>query len=161
MSDYNATARTNYFKVKDVAALKAELIEHGITPDSHEGARAGAEFVLDDGPGNTPSGSIALFSYSTWPSFDEDSVAQRLGIFDEETDVPQKHASLQALISSHLVEGEVAIFFEIGFEKMRYLGGVSVAINAAGETRRIDLADIYELAKELTTTEHAVTLAEY
>lgn len=161
MADYASNARTNYFRVKDVAALKAELLEYGITAASWDLSRRGAEFVLDEDASNSPAGSIALFSFGAWPSLDEDSVANRLDIEDEETPVPDQHESLHELIAAHLIEGEVAVFMEVGFEKMRYLGAVAVAVNSAGETRRVDLEDIYDLAKEITTEAAVVTHASY
>jgi len=161
MADYTATARTNYFLVKDVDALKAELRTYGINPATWAENQRGAEFVLDDGADNKPVGAIALFSSGTWPEMDEDSVAMRLEIEDEETPVPGAYVDLTGLIANHLVEGQVAVFMGVGFEAMRYLGGAAVAVNAAGETRRIDLEDIYAVAKELTTDEHPVTFAQY
>ncbi len=63
-----------------------------------------------------------------------------------------------AELAAHLVEGHVAIFREIGHEKMRYLVGHTLAVNAKGDTRQINLDSIYDSAKELG--EHA-TLCEY
>jgi hypothetical protein len=161
MADYTATARTNYFLVKDVEALKAELRTYGIEPATWAENQRGADFVLDDGPKNKPAGAIALFSFGTWPQMDEDSVAMRLDIEDEETPVPGAYVDLTGLIANHLVEGQVAVFIEIGFEKMTYLAGGATAVNAAGETRSIDLEGIYAVAKELTTDEHPITIAQY
>jgi hypothetical protein len=155
MSPYSATARTNYFKVKDVDALKAELIKYGITPASFAEASSGETFVVDDGI-NAPDGSIALFSFAAWPSFQEDAIAERLEVEDVRT-VPAKHNSLHSLVSAHLVEREVAIFIEVGSEKLNYLRGVTIAVNAAGETRRLDLDDIFELAMELTDEDTVIT----
>lgn len=161
MADYAANARTNYFIVKDVDALKADLNRYGITPASWAEARLGAEFILSEDAGNRPQGSIALFSLGSWPSLDEDFVAERLGIDDDETPVPNEHESLYELVAAHLVEGEVAVFVEVGMEKMRYLGGIALAVNSAKETRQVDLDDIYALATELTTDNRPVARAEY
>lgn len=156
MADYIATARTNDFRVKDIAALKDELRSYGITPAAPEEARMGAEFVLVE---NT-DGSIALYSYGRWPQLDDESVAARLDIDDEETPLPDQHEDLSALIASHLVDDEVAIFIEVGAEKMRYLGGSALAINAKGEHRRVDLEDIYDLARQLTSKPQSLTYAQ-
>lgn len=43
----------------------------------------------------------------------------------------------------------MAIVREIGYEKMRYLVGYTVAVNAAGESLEVSLDDIYEAAKRL------------
>jgi hypothetical protein len=161
MANYDASSRTNYFLVKDVEALKNALRTYGITPATWGDSQRGAEFVLANDAKNKPEGSVALFSMGTWPGLDEDSVAERLGIEDEETALPNAHASLIELVAEHLVDGQVAVFMEIGSEKMRYLGGTAVAVNAAGETKRVDLEDIYTLARELTTEEHPITQASY
>lgn len=159
MANFNATARTNIFRVKDVDALKHDLSTYGITPATWDESRRGAEFVLDDRPVNQPAGSVALFSFGGWPSLDEEDTASRLELFEEDDVVPSEYESLHQLVAAHLIEGEVAIFMEAGAEKMRYVSGVTVAVNSAGDTRRIDLDDIYELAKELTTDQHPITRA--
>lgn len=54
-------------------------------------------------------------------------------------------ADLPALVSRHLVEGEVAIFTTVDTPDL----GVSEAINSTGERRKVDLSDIFDLANEL------------
>lgn len=151
MANYAANARTNKFRVKDVDALVADVARAGIT--IVEQGRPGVPVYGDielvrrnsqvDG-----SERVELFASEGWPSFDEDSVADRLGLEEDQT-VPDLPDSLHMIVSRHLVEGEVAIFVEVGVEKLRYLGGVAVAVNDRGETRRVDLDDIVELAKEI------------
>lgn len=163
MANYAANARTNKFRVKDVDALVADV------------ARAGISIVEQERPGVPVYGDIelvrrnsqidgservALFASEGWPSFDEDSVADRLGL-EEDQPVPDLPDSLHMIVSRHLVEGEVAIFVEVGVEKLRYLGGVAVAVNDRGETRRVDLDDIVELAKEITPEGAAVDHPSY
>lgn len=147
MADFIANARTNKFIVKDVEALEKVLRSYGLNPRPWGDGSTGAEFVLDRS--EEPKGSVSLFSYGGWPSLDEDSVADRLEA-DISEPVPQDHDDIANLVASHLVEGQVAVFIEVGAEKMRYLGGTAVAVNAAGETRSLDLADIYEMAYTLT-----------
>lgn len=166
MANYTEQGRTNYFRVKDLDAFKAELRTYGIEPASWEEANDyGSELVLDAGVNNKPEGAIALFSYGMWPSFDEYATASRLGVdIDDEADesgIPCDYDSLLMLVAGHLVDGEVAVFMEVGFEKMRYLAGTAVAVNAIGDTRRIDLDEIYDLAKELATKGTVITRAEY
>jgi uncharacterized protein YciW len=48
-----------------------------------------------------------------------------------------------------------------GYEKMRYLVGYAIAINNRKERREIDLAQIYELAKQVTLKPKRITRAEY
>ena len=55
----------------------------------------------------------------------------------------------------------VAIFIDAGSEKLRYIHGCAVAINSKGESVRIMLNDIYELAKQLTEHPENITEATY
>jgi len=77
-----------------------------------------------------------------WPCWDEN---------DCEIDLP-------ALVSEHLAPEEVAVFQEVGHEKLRYLTGYAEAINHRGERASVGLEDIYRLAAELGST---VTEAAY
>ncbi len=109
--------------------------KYGIEPDDMNNLGYGADFAIDQSTTNKPDGAIALFSDGGWPSLDEEIVADRLELEDDEP-APAEHASVVDLVGSHLIEGEVAIFMEVGFEKMRVFGGTAIAINSAGETRR-------------------------
>lgn len=115
------------------------------------GGDPGAELVLDVSAENTPAGSIALFSYGFWPSFYEDIVADRLEIEDDQTVVLQEYQSIEDLVAAHLVETDVAVFIGFSVEKMRYIDGHALAVNARGERRTIDLQNIYGLAEEIAT----------
>ncbi|ROR76056.1 hypothetical protein SAMN06295974_3796 [Plantibacter flavus] len=157
MSTFEATARTNHFRVRDVAALRAELATYGIhAPNLLDHRAHGAALVLDDR--DVVTGTIALFGDMGWPSLDEDAVRERFD-WDESISVPDQHQTLVELIASHLEAGQVAIFLEVGHEKMRFLSGSAVAVNASGETRSIELEDIYGLASELTSPEQVITPA--
>ncbi len=52
-------------------------------------------------------------------------------------------------LAVQLVEGSVAIVMQIGSERMRYLTGYAIAVNAAGAQASIDLDEIYARAKVL------------
>ena len=133
MANYYASARSNYFHVKDVDTfIKAMPSGIGIWNDREDG-RVG---VYDDGGDG-----------SGWPNctFDDDSYDQTEFWFPD-------------LVASHLQDGEVAIFMEAGAEKLRYVSGEATAINSKGEFRLISLRDIYKLAEELG--EH-IEAAEY
>lgn len=179
MANFNAVARTNYFRVRDLEAFRSDLKRHGITPYGWDDAQMGADFILDDAERNEPSGAIALFSYGPWPMMGEEIVVENLepgqscprfeGDNQDECDVCEEprpehpedgtlHESISELVSAHLVEQDVAVFMEVGFEKMRYLSGVTLAINHKGEIRTLDLNDIYGLAKSLGDS---VTTATY
>jgi hypothetical protein len=150
VSNYIAQARTNYFTVKDVEALTEALRSYGMRPQPWSAAQE--DFILD----NKNERSVALFSFGGWPSLDQDAVADRLGVEDDK-ELPQEYNDLADLVASHLADGEVAIFMEISFEKMRYLGATAVAVNASGERRCVNLEDIYELAYALTDPDTGVT----
>ncbi len=164
MANYVALARTNYFRVKDLDAFKSALRVYGIEPHSWDDRVCGAEFVLDDARTNRPTGAIALFSFGSWPSLDEDSVADRLELDDDE-EVPSQHADICSLVADHLLNDyEVAVFMEVGFEKLRYLVGTTIAVNSCDERRSVDMSDIYALSEELLPddgTPAAVTRAEH
>ncbi len=133
MADWHGSARTNYFRVKDRA--KFEECINGI-----EGLE-----VIEDGDGRV--GLLSEGEFGGWPN----------GVYDEETDELEE-IDLCEIVSGHLQDGSVAVFMEVGAEKLRYLTGVAVAINLKGESKVIQLGDIYELAKQLGDE---VTLAEY
>lgn len=158
MSNYAANARTNAFVVKNLAALEADLAVYGLSISEEDWK--GDMVVYKRSKPN----EITLLSYGGWPLMDEDSVASRLGLDDGEHDdvpVPSEFDSLHQLVGSHLVKGQVAVFIEVGQEKMRYLGGTAVAVNSEGETRRVDLEDIYDLAKEIAPEGASIPQASY
>jgi len=64
-------------------------------------------------------------------------------------------------LAGHLADHEVMIVMGTGYEKMRYLVGYAIAINNKKERREIDLAQVYELAKQLTQKPKRITRAEY
>jgi hypothetical protein len=136
MANYYATARSNYFKVKDIPAFELWCAAVGL-----EVIRAGGENdpelvgFLDRNPdgGGFPS--------------------SRYGDDDEliEIDLAQE-------LAAHLQDGWVAVLMEAGAEKHRYIIGWALAVNSKGEHEEIGLGAIYELAKELG--DH-ITKAEY
>jgi hypothetical protein len=126
-------ARSSYFEVKDLDAFRAamEPLEvEVVTNDDHPEQVA----LLSDAEGG-------------WPS----------DYYDEEAD-DNVEVDLVALVSEHLAEGWVAVFMEAGRQKLRYLYGHAVAVNASGEIRQVSLNDIYSLATQLGPN---VTRAEY
>lgn len=164
MSNYDATARSNRFLVKDVDALKEHLGRYGLTATTFDQPYAG-DLIVSAGERGRPANEVTLFSSGGWPPLDEDSTAARLELDDvtEETwiQLGLDDIGLEGLIASHLEENQVAILVEVGQEKLRYLGGTAVAVNAAGETRRVDLDDILELAAQLTIGGHVIAPPHY
>lgn len=133
MANYYATARSNYFAVKDLEAFKAAMPEGiGIWDDGKDGL---VGVYADGGDGNG------------WPSYDHEA----------DTDI-----DLCALIAPHLKKGEIAVFMEAGNEKLRYVIGVAEAVNSDGETVFVALSQIYKLAESLQSKgDSPITQAEY
>lgn len=133
MADYNCVSRTNYFRVKDLPAFKAWVKQRGLAMFSNE-EHAG-QFAL--APGDD--------YYGAFPSRDSET--------DEEIDFVRE-------LSAHLEERSVAVILEAGAEKLRYINGYAIAVNARGESVQIFLDDIYQLAERQFPGEQ-VTRAEY
>lgn len=131
MANYTAVARSNYFQVKDLAAFREEARLYNLTVrDAIDPQRKANGFVMihpaqDGGCGG-------------WPGFLWDDDLEEEVEFD-----------LHSWVAGHLVKGQVAVLEEVGFEKLRYLVGVAVAVNSQGETRAVQLGDILEQARQL------------
>jgi hypothetical protein len=126
MANWYGAARTNYFRVKDEAAFKAWLDtvpDVGAEPGTEE---RGGKFCL-----------LANGEYGDFPGerFDED-------------DFDSTPFDIVAELAAHLAEGEVAVFMQAGAEKLRYISGFAIAVNAAGERVELVLDDIYEIAEK-------------
>lgn len=121
MSDYYAAARTNYFRLRNEIEAEAWAQRWGFELSPHSEAPFLFCFLSDSEYG--------------WPDApcDEDG---------DETDGP----SLEEQFSEIAAPDEVVIMMETGAEKLRYLVGYATAIRN-GETIKINLRDIYELAK--------------
>jgi hypothetical protein len=140
MANYYASARSNYFEVKDEEAFLAEMNKiPGIEVDGVTFSDDVKRFCIlgDDADG------------AGWTSFylDED---------DNEVEV-----DLPMVVADHLKDDEVAIFMEVGAEKLRYVIGYAVAVNNEGDIRTVSLDEIYNLGRELTDKPDNLTRAEY
>ena len=133
MANWYGTARSNYFKVKNIEVFKEFTDSVGL--DLH---------MKDDmvmiHPSNTEDGA--------WPS----------SYYDDEID-DYEELDLTTEISLHLQAGQVAVLMEVGAEKLRYVTGYTVAVYSNGETVQISLDDIYEKAAKAFGAD--VTRAEY
>jgi len=138
MANYYASCRTNYFEVKDSEKfLEAMDNIPGIVVDTDDGHLF---YILGDDPDG-----------AGWPAWGYD---EEMGN-EYEIDLP-------VIVSEHLADDSVAIFMEVGSEKLRFIIGWALAVNNKGETRLINLSDIYDIAKaELTNKPDRVTVAEY
>jgi hypothetical protein len=130
MANYYATARSNYFKVKNAEAFAAwvadwptglKLLEkdteagetlHGFYCDDGDGGGFQCDYQGDDDEGN---------------EIDRDMLAE---------------------LAEHLVEGQVAVLEEAGAEKLRYVSAFSIAVNHKGQTITIHINDIYDRVKK-------------
>ena len=128
MANYIASARTNKFRVKDIAALKAAMPE-------------GIEVYIESFPENL----VCLLVYdpdgSGWPS----------AIYDETTD-DWIDWDVEDAVVPHLLDGEWCVTKEVGAEKLRYLVGRARAFNNKGESHYIDLDDIFKLLPDGVST---------
>ena len=126
MANYYATCRSNYFKVKDPVAFTSWCLRCSLEffeSERHDGLYAIASNDAD-GAG--------------WPSQRDDAAGNELEEFD-----------MVAELATHLSEGCVAILMESGHEKLRYVTGVAIAVNAKGQITQITLEDIYDKAAAL------------
>lgn len=158
MATYTGHTRTNHFEVKSVEALSAELRAHGLdVTDDWDELYSGT--VLVD---VKPDGRVALFLHGadseSWPMLDASSNEMRL---EEGSDIPDDHGDLADLVAAHLAPGQVAVFKTVNRLNFAEINGTAIAVNAEGETRKIDLDDIDELAKQLAPAGATVTSAMY
>ena len=136
MANYYGQTRTNYFLVKDAEAFKAEMANYEVTVIEQKIGEETGYGILDA---------------------DSDGGGLQWSQFNEETE-DYDDLAWEVIIGNHLKDGEVCVLMETGAEKYRYLNGWAIAFNNKGETRRVDITDIYNLAKELGT---GITQAEY
>ncbi len=135
MANYYESARTNYFLVKDIDAFKEELkdVKSLEVYVQHKDLKDYVCLLSDN------EGGFA------WDYYDESK--------DDYVEI-----DWDGIFKKHLVDDSVAIIIGAGAEKLRYISGYAIAFNNKGETKRIDLNDIYELAGSLGSN---VQRAEY
>jgi hypothetical protein len=136
MADWHGTARSNYFKVRDnenFGTFMQQLLS--MTAEHNVGDNTWLVQASDYNNGGF-----------NWTIYDEDYE-------------PDDSVNAMDEFASHLQEGEVAIFFEIGSEKLSYITGNSIAIAWNGEITIINLSDIYDLVA--TKYNIIPNLAEY
>jgi len=119
MANYVPLFRSNYFRVKDIDAWKTfvdKLGEYKVIEGNED--RVG---LLSEGETGFPT-----------------------QIYDEDDHDYTSEIDFAAEVASHLVHGEVAIFMEIGYEKMRYLFGAYWAVNWEGKVLQGSLDEVYD-----------------
>ena len=133
MSDYFEQCRSNYIRVKDKEAFQAFL-----------GRFDGVVAMIED-----KTGRVGFVAPDGLPDIPED-VENSGEEFDFIND-----------LAEHLADNEVLIVMGSGSDGVKYIVGYAIAINNRKERREVNLDDIYELAKELTTAPKSITHAEY
>jgi hypothetical protein len=136
MANYYATARSNYFRIKDKAAFMDWCVTRHL--DWWEKASEPGLYALSP------------YSESGWPTYD----------YNEEND-DETEVDLAAELATHLAPSEVAVLMEVGNEKLRYVTGYAVAVNAQGKTVRVHLDDIYDRAAQLMLDGATLTEVAY
>ena len=141
MANYYATARSNYFAVKDEMTFRQWAESAGLKvldPNhSNKNADGNCRFAITPDTGDE----------NGWPTHR-----------DNETTEEYDDVDIYEELATYLKDGEVAVLMEIGNEKLRYLCGFATAVNSTGKIVRMSLEGIYDLAKELGSN---ITRAEY
>lgn len=137
MANYEASARTNYVKVSDLDGLKSALEPFQLT--LIESSEEGYYCLLCEYEGG--------WSEVIYNDEDEDVTFDFL-----------EH------VMPYVEVGQVLVSQEVGYEKLRYLVGVSAAFirraDNSVDSISINLDEIYDLAKKKFGVEH-VTTATY
>lgn len=139
MANFYGNARSNYFEVKDMEAFEKEMSTLPDITVIHADGLVGV--MVDSGD----SGCFPSWKYNE----------------EGEQDMEEEEIDIVEIVAGHLVEGAVAIFMEVGAEKMRYISGWAEAINSRFDRKTISLNNIYDVAAGLTTSMKAITRAEY
>jgi hypothetical protein len=135
MANYYASARSNYFRVKDKALFLEEC--HAIQCNVVHEERDGKEYcalLFEEG--------IPSFTYNE-DGFEEEDIDWR------------------EFFAKHLQEDSVAVLMESGAEKLRYIIGYAFAYNSEGDCLKIDLDDIYPKILETWGDAIETTSASY
>jgi len=128
MANYYGQTRTNYFPVKDAEKFVAEVADWQVEVITQKQEDGTEWYGLMDSDSN--GGGLS------WTRYADDE-----GEEDEERD-------WVTWLGTHVADGHVAVLMEVGSEKYRYFQGVTWAVNSKGESLRISLDDIYNLATE-------------
>lgn len=138
MGQWLGVARSNYVKVKDLAALKAAVENIDITIETDEEGRV-AFFGADQDTGGWPMIEI-----------EREDGAELVPFYPA------------GIICPHMQEGEVLVCMEVGFGRQRYVTGYASAYDHTGRVTYINLQDIYRKAAEAFEVNMAnITAAEY
>lgn len=135
MANYYAYSRSSYFKVKDLEEYKEFCNKWNLTLISEE-----------DEEGDVLYGFLVETDDGAIPSY----------YYDEETDeyIDDYEDLFLKDLSKQLAPDWIAIYQEIGYEKLRYLVGYSVMVDSEGNFESIGIDDIYKLARSKKDKKH-------
>lgn len=157
MANWYGTARSNYFRVRDVDAFTAALeVTFGTAIEVSAGANDMTGFIclLDvDGEG----WPICFEPCTDFTPGAAAGLCAGCGCEHPAGGAPRREL-VEELIADHLIEGDVAVLLEVGAEKLRYLTGTAVAVNSRGEHVGLSLDEVYQRAAQLGET---ITTALY
>lgn len=122
MANYTASTRSNYFRVIDADRFTSWCAKRNLTFWTKTLEAAGTFYAMSAETGDCDG----------WPFFD----------IDDDCEI-----NFVAEIAQHLDPRDVAIIYEIGAEKLRYLTGYAIAIHPDGRTVSLNIVDIYALAR--------------
>ena len=134
MANFYAQGRSNYFRVSDSGRFEAFCDKYRLEYWTRE-----TEGTYIKSPEENPKKEL----HYAFTSRDEGGLCT-----DPEPDEFFDIEKFVEELSSILAEGEVAIYQEVGNEKLRYLSGWSLAIHSSGKAVEVGIQDIYQKAKE-------------
>lgn len=140
MANYYASARTNYFAVRDVPAFKAFVAQF---PDVTVVSTTVGDRHLDPDrfPHLSPDTPLFALLFNS-------EVGIPTQVFDSQNDEWDAWDDIDfpGALAEHLAPGWVAELREVGAEKLRYLIGYTIAINSEGQRVEYDLDSIRKAA---------------
>lgn len=132
MANYYGVARSNYFLVKDPEAFVNEMSKYPVEVIAKEVDGVVLHGFLD----KDDNGGGDIWTY--YPDTDPDE------------DLPDyQDVDWADVFKRHLADDWVAVLMGTGAEKHRFLSGFAEAYNNKGETKTVNISDIYALATNL------------
>lgn len=154
MANYNATIRTNYFRVKDPDAFRKFMQTVAAEDTVH----------VWEGQKKAESGEeITLFGFGVYGSIYGVNAPNENNADgpEDDDDCDLDYDEFTAGLQKHVADDDAIILFEAGNEKLRYVCG-SATIITSNEVRFADITAIgVRLAKELLKNPDWETQCDY
>lgn len=161
MANWYGSARSNYFKVKDVEKFKKFISKWGgnfidkefeITTEECNKCLGGeinkdCEHFVKRTVDHCKGKKIKETLYGFLGNDDSGSLPNFYA--DENKGIEYDFDDFLKELATHLEEGWIAVMQEVGAEKLRYITGFSTAVNSKGEIENVDISEIYERAEKL------------